>query len=156
MPPANINYDRGVHIRTHEPTGMEVYMYQDTPGTYLNAHGTPVSDEIAGQAGYPVEVHSKQRVRRERMAEAMKAIEAELGLEGTREEVVETKGGFKIKHIGLKRYHVIDPDGGTLTPQPVPLDVAKNLLDQLLIDEQTKPPEEEPFQDDPDAPPVRP
>ena len=38
MAERKIDYDRGVFIRTASDLGMDVFMYRDTPGIYLNAH----------------------------------------------------------------------------------------------------------------------
>lgn len=129
-----IDYDRGVIISQHKQTGMDIFMYVDTPGVYLNAFGTPVADKLAKEAGYDVEKFGKERVKRERMKAATDAIEQELAIvndQGVKTVVEETEG-FKIIDIGLGRHFVEDPDGNKLTSVPLPLEQAKVLLRQLV------------------------
>ena len=127
---AKIDYNRGVIKRIH-PTGIEVYMYRDTPGHYLNAFGSEVGAELAKAAGFDTERYGKARLRGERMGEAMKIIEAELASGPAEPTVVEERAGFQIVDIGLGRFRLVDPDGGVLTTTPVPREMADLLLDQL-------------------------
>src|SRR5690554_3858011 len=57
---SKIDLDRGVLIRKHETTGTTIYMYFDTPGVYLNAHGGKVSEALAKQAGFDVDLYGKK------------------------------------------------------------------------------------------------
>lgn len=132
MADRKIDYDRGVQIYTHPLGNIDVYMYVDEPGVYLNAFGVEVSEEMAAQAGYPVEQLRKARQRKERMAQAMVLIEKELELVGQVRDVVKENKGFKVVHIGLERYHLEDPDGGVLTAAPVNKAQALKLLGQLV------------------------
>lgn len=127
-----IDYDRGVLKRIEPVSKLEVYMYVDTPGVYLNAHGTPVAEALGKSAGFPVEFYAKQRVRKERMAQAMDAISTELDLVENVTTVVREKGGFKIVDIGLGRHQVHDPDGDNLTKEPLTAQQADLVLDQLV------------------------
>jgi hypothetical protein len=129
-----IDYDRGVLIKTHPSMGMDIYMYVDTPGVYLNAFGTEVPMELATASGYDTERFGKEKIKRERMKLAMASIEAELELADKQEkqEVVYSKGDFKVVDIGLGRHFVQDPDGNRLTTQAIPLEQAKVLVDQLV------------------------
>lgn len=128
-----LDYNRGVLINLHQGLNMEIFMYVDEPGIYLTAHGTRVSDELARQAGYPVDLHSKEKNRRERMAAAKQAIEAELGVaDGGTKTVRAERDGFKVLDIGLGRFDVLDPDGNILHPgQHLPENVALMVLDQM-------------------------
>lgn len=133
--PNNISYKRGVFIKTEALSGIDVFMYVDTPGVYLNAYGTEVSEELAKQAGFDVEKYGKEKLKRERMAAAMTAIEQELQLADEQEhKVVAEKGGFKVKDLGLGRAIVEDPDGNKLVPTPIPVEQAKLLLKKLVPD----------------------
>jgi hypothetical protein len=110
---------------------MDVYMYPDDPGNYLNAFGAPVPEEIAKGAGFPVDVLKAEKTKRERIAHALDVINREI--EGITQErkVVEEVGGFKILDVGLGRHVVEDPDGNMLTPQPLPLEAAQVLVGQM-------------------------
>lgn len=127
-----IDYDRGVIINNHQASGMDVFMYVDTPGVYLNAHGTEVKESLAQEAGFPVERYARERLRRERMTKAMQAIDAELASIGTVREVIAENKGFKAVHIGLGRHRVEDPDGGMLTDQDLTKEQAELLLEKLV------------------------
>lgn len=129
-----IDYNRGVMIMTHNASGMNVYMYLDTPGDYLNAFEGPVSEQLAKEAGYDVEKYGKEKIKRIRMAQAKEAIEAELNNADVTNEVVREKNGFKVVDIGLGRHKVEDPDGNTLTAVYLPKEQAFFLLDQLAPD----------------------
>ncbi len=82
-----IDVNRGVRIKRHPSMGL-VYMYIDTPGVFLNTFGKEVPDKIASQAHFDVETLGKERIKRERMAEAMTAIEIELELAITADEEI--------------------------------------------------------------------
>lgn len=132
-----IDYDRGIHKRSVDALGLDVYMYVDTPGVYLNAHGTEVSEDIARKAGFPVDDHLKQRKLKERLAAARKKIleEADAVQE---KKVVKERRGFKIVDIGLDRYQVISPDDDVLTKQPQSKREAEIVFDQVVPENEGK------------------
>lgn len=133
MPVGNIDYDRGVIINTHKTTGMDVFMYVDDPGKFLNAHSKAVSDELAAEAGFDVEKLGRDRVKKERKEQAVALIDAELADDkDVKEEVVAESNGYKIITTGLGRHHVVDPDGNRLTNFPVMLDVATKLMNSMV------------------------
>lgn len=135
MPVGNIDYDRGVIIATHPGSGMDVFMYVDDPGKFLNAYSATVSDSIAKEAGYDVEKLSKDRVKKERKENAIALIDAELADDkDVKEEVVMEKNGFKIITTGLGRHHLVDPEGNRLTPNPLPRESAEKLLNGMTAD----------------------
>lgn len=125
-----IDYDRGVSIREDPKTGVQVFMYKDTPGVYLDVFGHEVSEELAKAASFDVENLSKARQRRERMAAAMAAIAADLPMD-TDLKTVKERDGFKIVEYGMGRHRVEDPDGNTLNTIPLPKEQAFLLLDNL-------------------------
>lgn len=132
MPIGTIDYDRGVHITTHQATGIDIFMYVDDPGVYLNAHGGNVSEELAREAGYDVEKLAKERTKKSRKDQALKMIDAELADDkDVREELVAERNGYKIITTGLGRHHLIDPDGNRLTNMPLPLEAAQKLLNGM-------------------------
>lgn len=128
-----IDYNRGVLINVHQATGMDVYMYVDTPGVYLNGHGKPVAEAMAKEAGYPTEEYAKRRQRQERLAAAKEKIEQEFALEVGIHKVVREKLGFKLVDIGLERFNVEDPEGVVLHKSPLNKAVAEKLLDHLTV-----------------------
>lgn len=127
-----IDYDRGVVFQTHPSTGMNVYMYKSEPGKYINAYGSPLSEKIAQEAGFDTVKYGKEKLKRERMAVAMGAIERELeAVEDAKVEPVYELGGFKIMDIGLGRHNVIDPDGNQLNATPLSREIADILVKEL-------------------------
>ena len=147
-----IDYNRGVTKRIHT-SGVEIYMYKDTPGEYLNARGDPVSEELAASAGFPVEELKKAKLKRERMKTAMDTIEAEIGAAETTEVVEAERNGYKMVNIGFGRYHVRDPDNNNLTPTPVPKEVAELLLKNMGGEEEV--PKDDPDEGDPPKVPLK-
>lgn len=127
-----IDYDRGVIFKTHPTNGMNVYMYVDTPGKYLNAFGTGVEEKLAAEAGFDIEKYGKLRIKGERMATAMKAIEEELEMVDKVETVVQEQDGFKLIDIGLGRHVLKDPEGNILTTTMLSEEQGKLLLSRLV------------------------
>jgi hypothetical protein len=77
-----IGWKEGLAIREH-PRGFRVAMKKKEPGTYFTQLGTEVPEEVAREAGFDVDRYRKDRLRRERVSEAMQAIETELAVEPT-------------------------------------------------------------------------
>lgn len=133
LPVDPIDLNRGVIICIH-PTGMRVNMYVDDPGVYLTIHGGTISEEIARQAGFPVEKHAKQRLKLQRMADAKARISREIEQEDADREEVEVVaevGGYKIVHIGLGRHQVQDAEGSPLHTEQLTREQADKLLQGL-------------------------
>lgn len=126
-----IDLNRGVTIRRHASTGVQVFMYKDDPGVFLNAHGTEVDPALAASAGFDIDTLLKEKVKRERQAVAMAAIEAEFSAGPAKSEVVRSVDGFNLVAVGLGRHKVLDPDGEELHSTPLTLEEANLLLDQL-------------------------
>lgn len=108
-----------------------VYMYKDEPGVYRNVFEMIVSDEVAKEAGFPVEELSKQRELTRRVAEAYDEIRKELELQEGEEATIRERGGIRIVPFG-KHFHVKDEHGNTLSPIPLDKDSAFLLLDKLV------------------------
>ncbi len=122
-----IDRNRGVTIRTHAATGMQVYMYKDTPGIYMNAHEEEVAEKLAAQAGYPVEILGKERDRKALIADEIAKINTAFGV--TEGKVVYEKGGFKVLGLGGDRFQVLSPEGNIMTDVAVTLKQAKKVVD---------------------------
>lgn len=132
MAERNIDYDRGVRKSSH-PTGVDVFMYYDTPGVYLNAYGGEVSDQFAHEAGFDTETYAKQKLRRELMAKAMKGVEDQLADESSDvHKVIANRGGVHVVDIGLGRFVIEDPDGQRLTTTHMSREAALDLLDKMV------------------------
>lgn len=127
-----IDLDRGAMMKRVMATGVDVYMYTDTPGVYLNAFGGVASPELAKEAGYDIEKYGKEKLRRERMDQAMREIEAELNMDTIERSVHKELKGFKSINIGLGRYIVMDPEGNQLTKQPISREQSELLLEKLV------------------------
>lgn len=127
-----IDYDRGVIINIHSLTGMDVFMYADDPGKFLDAHGNIVPDVVAKEAGYDTEKLAKARVKKDRKEHALTLIDQEFADDkDTNEETVLEIDGFKVVTTGLGRHHVIDPDGNRLNNFPLTREAAEKLANQM-------------------------
>ncbi len=134
--PEGIDVNRGVMIQKHDSMGL-VYMYIDTPGVYLNAFGKEVPEAVAKGAAFDTETLGKERVKRERMAEAMTAIEIELELAVTAEEetILWERGGYRVVKLSHGKAYLFDDENNKLTPIAIPQEEAKLLLDHLVPEE---------------------
>lgn len=132
-PDMNINYDRGVVKSSHPKLHIDIYMYADEPGVYLNALGKPVPDDMAKEAGFDVEKLAKKKLYRERMALASAALEAELEEAPETRQVLFEQGGLRVVAFGDKGMCVVeDGDGQRLTKQPVTEAQARALVGKLV------------------------
>jgi len=129
---SKIDDDRGVMKMRHQ-TGMLVSMYLDEPGVYLNDFGKPVPEDIAKQAGFDVERLGREKAKRARIAAAMADIEADLQLDPETDEqkVLIERDGYKMIAAGQNMAMLVDEENNRLTPVPLPLVEAEQLLDSL-------------------------
>lgn len=125
----SINLDRGVHMASHPSLGMDIYMYVDDPGLYYDAHGHQVPKEWAEQAGFPVDEQTKAQEIKVALKAAEKEVLEKMG--AVKQEYVAERGGFKVKDLGMGKYHVVGPDGSVLTKAPVSKEHALMALDKL-------------------------
>lgn len=127
----NIDYDRGVLKRSHG-SGLDIYMYIDQPGHYLNSHGTEVTAELARQSGFDTESLGRKRVLNERLADANTKIRAELDAAANERKVEQEVDGFKLVDLGLGNYTVLGPDDEALIKMPIPKQQAQMLFKELI------------------------
>lgn len=132
-----IDYDRGVEKRRDPLTGVDVYVYQDDPGVYLNAYGQPIDEAAAAAAGFDVVKLGKVKDKKERVAAALAAIDAEDG-EQLEQTIVQQRNGYKLVSIGLGRYRVLDPDGDNLTPKNLTQQEGEIVFNQLVPETKAK------------------
>lgn len=123
-----ISYSRGVIIKTH-PTGFDVHMYIDDPGTYLDGHGTELPAKVAKAAGFHTDRELRAKELNKQRAAAESKIQAELGK--PIHEVVYWKGIFRLVHVGNQMFHVENLDGDQITMQPLNEAIARSLMDDL-------------------------
>jgi len=138
MAERKIDYDRGVFIRTATDLGMDIFMYRDEPGKYLNAHGHEVGEELAKMAGFDTVRFAIQRRRKEAMSAAARAVDAELLATEAIEHktVVKVKNGYSIVALTSGRHQVKDPEGNVLTQGVVlTLEMAEKVLDSIVTSE---------------------
>jgi hypothetical protein len=140
---AEIDVNRGVVSRLHQETGVRVFMYYDKPGYYYDELERPVAETFAASAGFPVELHAKDRYRSEKMA----AFNAELGKrlaeadEASDKPVIAEKGEYKVLQMAYGTAIVVDGAGMKVTPKPIPKEQAMGLLDALVPTEIVEPKE---------------
>ena len=136
MAKSNIDENRPTIIRFVPDLGMEIYMYKDDPGVFLNAYGTPVHPDLARKAGYDVDKYLKVKQRRDLMSQAASEIERRLALEASQpgsRNVIKERDGFRLVQIGNGRCVVEDPDGTVLTGNAViNLEAASSLFEVLV------------------------
>lgn len=141
-----VDLDRGVCQRRH-PDGMLIGYYKDSPGVYFDERGEPVSEAVAAAAGHDVRSAKIERVKRQKLDEARRQIEAEVAeLEArlTRELEAEPprgsvdlsdapEGAYGIVHVGGLYYKVVDSSGTVLSgPKGVLKAEAERLVADLL------------------------
>jgi len=126
----DIDAPGGAQIR-HTADGMAIYMLFANPGVYLNDHNKRVPEAVAAQAGYDTERWGKERRRREAIAKATSAIEAEYQTSSQKRTVVE-HDEYRVVEI-QPGYCNIEFDDGTILNQrgPVSLEVAMRRFYEL-------------------------
>lgn len=130
----DIDLNRGVTIKIDPNTGARVYMYKDTPGVFLNDHGSEVDDVLAKSCGFPLKELKKKRLKREALAKASAEIEAEFEGEEAEQNfkvVRETKDGYKVKQFAFGRCWVFGPDDDKMHDKPLTKAEAYHLLKVL-------------------------
>ncbi len=140
-----IDLNRGVTIKTAPASGATVYMYKDTPGIFLNAHGHMVADSLAAQCGFAVKELKKQRDKREALKRASDEIEAQFESETAQknEKVIkQSEDGYKIVQYAFGRCWVFGPDGDKMHPKPLTKQEAQHLF-KVIRDTPTPTPEGE-------------
>ncbi|BCH25774.1 hypothetical protein [Mesorhizobium sp. L-8-3] len=110
-------------------TQTEVFGDKVSPGNYYSRNGTKVSAEVARQAGFDVEADMREKQRAERLAQAQKDINAELGrVQGA---VIEQRGGWQIIDLGYGRADIKDASGKKMNSRPLSVPEAQRYLDAL-------------------------
>jgi hypothetical protein len=111
-----IDYDRGVKIKIIGRLNMEVFMYKDDPGVFIDSHGNPVPLELAAEAGYDVPRLEKLRIKKQRLHDAAKFVEEDMGADESSQVTIFEQDGFRVVGVGSGLHFVEDPDGNCLTP----------------------------------------
>lgn len=122
--------------RIHK-NGMQIYMYKDNPGVFLDVHGNEVSSRLAKEVGFDVDHLLQERAIIERKAAVFAEIEAEMR-EGMNEKTLAKEaGGFKMMQVGkFKKFIIEDAKGNAITPVALPQDQAEALLARLADEEE--------------------
>lgn len=126
-----IDYNRGVQKWLDPSSGVEVYMYDDSPGKYLSNQGTPITEEFAKRAGVDIEFFRRQRIKLERMTAAKDLIEKELQADEGRKKTVFERDGWAIVHVGFGLHYIEDPDGTKITEAKLTLEQAHDVFNHL-------------------------
>lgn len=132
-----IDLDRGVSIRKHKDTGMYVYMYKDEPGVYRSQHGDVLPERVGELVGFDVSRLSKEREKREKLAQFASRINEELALAEASDapEVIATRGDYSVIALPGGRANVVSGDAGKLNKTPLTLPLAMELLGALAGEE---------------------
>lgn len=124
-----IDYDRGVEFR-RTPSGITVYMYLDSPGVFLNAHGGEVSKELAREAGFDIVRLIRERERRTALDAALAEVNKQFSYVGP-ETVVKERDGYTLINLGNGRFVVRYPDGAN-AGTPMDAVMAEALFNNLV------------------------
>lgn len=129
-----IDLNRGVLIRKMRDANMKIFMYFDTPGIYYNVHGKEIPEAVARAAGFETERYAKQRLKREKMKEFERTIEAQLAMEAEDDAppaILAERGEFKVIDAKLGNVWVIDASGDKMNERPITQEAGMLLLTVL-------------------------
>lgn len=127
MASRDIDVNRGVTIWKHPKGGMDVFMYKDTPGIYLDAHGREIPEKMAQQSGAPVEKYRKRRMIQEEQAKVAEALREKYDVDAP--EVVTEVNGLQLMELpgGMMR---VAREGEYLS-DPIPPGFARELFEDM-------------------------
>lgn len=132
MADIKIDYNRGVH-KQKTRTGIEVYMFLDEPGVYYSSQMTQVTEDLAQEAGFPVDKWRKLRLKKERLIAFNKVLEEELELSTVAtKKTVKERGGWAIVTTGFGRFFIEDPDGTVVSDRTLTKEEAEAVFDKLV------------------------
>lgn len=132
MSDPKIDYNRGVH-KQKTVTGIEVYMFLDEPGVYYSAQGSQLPEEVASEAGFPIDKWRKLRLKKERTVAFNKALEEELEIEGqATKKVIKEREGWAISTSGFGKFFIEDPDGMVISNRTLTKAEAEKIFDKLV------------------------
>lgn len=136
-PDFGIDLNRGVRKQYAKESNIEVYMYKDDPGVFLDRSGEPLSEAIAADAGFDIESLKKKREKMEKMRSAIEQIEKEYG-DGFDDY---ERGGLKIVRAGENsdRFRIADKDGAPFSNKDFTYQGAKEIIDRMAGPESKKP-----------------
>lgn len=129
--PREIDVNRGVSIWRYPKGGMDVFMYKNEPGIYLDAHGREVPEKLAKAAGAPVEKYRKRRMIKEEQARVTEALKEKYELDAP--EVVKEVDGLQLIELpgGMMRVsRVVEGETEHLS-QPIAPEFAKELFEDM-------------------------
>lgn len=124
----HIDLDRGVTIR-HTRDGIRVCMYKDEPGVYYTASGARIGENAARDAGFPVEDMRRVKLMRQQQADAVAEIERRFN--DTPAEDVAVVDDWVLRHEGLGRHHIYDPNGTKVTREFMSLEEATIIMERI-------------------------
>jgi hypothetical protein len=131
-----IDLDRGVEIHRDNATKIYVGMYVDKPGDFFDMRGRPVPDKFAEDAGFDVAKLSKEKIKREKMAEFAADLDRQMALAREiepDEKVVLVEGGdYRVVALASGYYNVEDNEGIPVNTRPVSEDAARDLFKRLV------------------------
>lgn len=130
-PKLKIDLNRGVEMRKDPITKMEVYMYYDDPGVFLNSFAKLIPNDIAARCGYDIPRLERMRMKKEKIAEFMAGLENEIGSTDV-DDVIEERNGFKMVAVGNSgTVMVLDEEGNSLVVMPLPEKIGRELFEKL-------------------------
>lgn len=136
-------------IKKDGSTGPKIYMYEDNPGAYFDAHGHEVPAVIAKQAGYDIESMESRKSLYSERKRLMERYDQMTGPKPPRVVEDVRPNGHQLVRIGPDVYHIEDKFGERITSAPMSRYYAAIWLDDLdpadpdFVPEKKAPPSEE-------------
>lgn len=127
-----LDLDRGVVIKRHQKFGVYVAMYTDEPGVYRDARGQLVAEKFAASAGFDTARYAKERRKREKLADFMAGLAADMEAAQNDEDVIlEQSEDYRVVQLPMGRAKVVGADGAQLHPLPLTEAEARILFREL-------------------------
>lgn len=122
----------GVIIGVHKVLNMDIYMYANDPGIYLNAYGKRVPSSMAEAAGFDIKMWEAKRKKKAAFASFAKSQEAAeaTGFDDNEVKVLAEHEGFKLIELPQGRATIIDPEGNPSFP-PNSMAVVKEAFEAM-------------------------
>jgi hypothetical protein len=111
---------------------MDVFMYADNPGVYLNVYAKVVPSSIAKEAGFDIVRWAKAKQKRDTLLKFKHNLdEAEALDEEASRKVLDTREGFTLIELPLGRGSIAGPDGDIMVPA-APMEIVRKSFEDMF------------------------
>ena len=131
-----LDLDRGVYIRLHSASGMQVAMYADTPGQYFDMNEKPVPVALAKSAGFDVLADQMAGMKAARLKDFQATLNKQFEDESARIARLASEGSkyAEIRAIAKDKYAIFDKESGLrLTQFALTESEATDLLAEMQV-----------------------